>query len=294
MKIRDLKLFKKVVELGSFTAAANALDLPRANVSRRISDLESSVGTFLFHRTTRTLSLTNQGEIYYREILKALDILNNVDQTIHQKGDRITGKIKLGILSETDDLLQPILFDFLDQYPDINLEVRIIQNGFIDMYQQGLDIAFHGGELMDSDLVARKVLQLERCLVASPKYLDRNPAPKSVKELTECDVACFRWPTGEIDNRWHFADEVINVQSKMVSNSLGFLKAASLAGRGIAFLPKMLVMEQLESGELVSLLDDAKPRIEDCYLLYPQPKTLSTASRLLIDYLTETIPKLYN
>ncbi|MFM2587410.1 LysR family transcriptional regulator [Vibrio sp. TBV020] len=292
MKIEDLKLFVKVVELGSFTAAANALDLPRANVSRRINELESSLNTSLFHRTTRSLSLTNQGEIYYQELIKALEMFDSAGQAIKHDSGVVKGKVKLGILPETHDLLQPILFEFLDRYPDVELDVRVIQNGFIDMYQQGLDVAFHGGELMDSDLVARKVLLLDRCLVVSPNYLEKYGAPTCVEQLTQHQALCFRWPTGEVDQFWHFSQQTIKVESKLVANSVAFLKDASIAARGICFLPKILVQSQLASGELIHILPESKTKSEHGYLLYPQPKTLSHVSRLLIDYLLQEIPKI--
>lgn len=292
MKVEDLKLFVKVVELGSFTAAANALDLPRANVSRRINDLESSLNSPLFHRTTRSLSLTNQGELYHQELLKALDMLDSANQVISQDRDVVKGKIKLGILPETHELLQPILFEFLDRYPEVEIDVRVIQNGFVDMYQQGLDIAFHGGELMDSDLVARQVLVLDRCLVTSQSYLDKFGKLESIEQLAEHQALCFRWPRGEVDQYWQFSDKTIRVQSKLVANSVAFIKDAAIAGRGIAFLPKILVKHQLDSGELVHILAEAQAATEHGYLLYPQPKTLNYASRILIDYLLQEIPKL--
>ncbi|GAK88046.1 transcriptional regulator LysR family [Vibrio ponticus] len=292
MKIDDLKLFVKVVELGSFTAAANALDLPRANVSRRINELEARLCTPLFHRTTRSLSLTNHGEVYYQEILKALILFDNANQAITQADTVIKGKIKLGILSETHELLQPILFSFLDLHPEVELDVRVIQNGFIDMHQQGLDIAFHGGDLIDSDLIARQILPLDRCLVASPSYLHSVSAPNDVQQLVTHNVLCFRWPSGEVDDRWQFSEGEVSVNSSLISNSIAFLKDATLSGRGIAFLPKILVAKELASGELCHILPAVNAKTEHGYLLYPKPRTLNNASRELIQYLIQELPKL--
>lgn len=292
MKIEDLKLFVKVVELGSFTAAANALDLPRANVSRRINELENCLSTPLFHRTTRSLSLTNQGEVYYQEILKALTLFDYANQSINQSDTCIKGKIKLGILSETHDIIQPILFDFLDQYPDVELDVRVIQNGFIDMYQQGLDIAFHGGELIDSDLIARKILSLDRCLVASPEYIEQFGSPQSIEKLQLHTALCFRWPNGEVDDNWQFIDGGIKVNSTLVSNSAAFLKDSALSGRGIAFLPNILVAKELRNSTLIHILPQVKATAEHGYLLHPQLRTLNSASRELIDCLIQKMSQL--
>ncbi|MDB1125149.1 LysR family transcriptional regulator [Vibrio algarum] len=293
MKVSDLKLFIKVVELGSFTAAANALDLPRANVSRRINDLESTLRTPLFHRTTRSLSLTNQGESYYLDLLKAVEMIDSANQALIHNADTIKGKVKLGLVSETHDILQPILFSFLDRYPDVELDVRVISNGFIDMHNQGLDISFHGGELIDSDLVARKLIQLDRCLVTSQSYIDKFGQPSCVEELTNHHAICLRWPTGEVDKRWHFEHTSITVNSKLVSNSVAFLKSATISGRGIAFLPKILVADEIADGRLVQILSQSSVIEEHGYILYNQPKTLNLATKTLIDYLLEEVPKNY-
>ncbi|UGA56147.1 LysR family transcriptional regulator [Vibrio sp. VB16] len=291
MKISDLKLFIKVVELGSFTAAANALDLPRANVSRRINDLEGALRTPLFHRTTRSLSLTNQGESYYHDLLKAIRMIDSANQALIHNADTIKGKVKLGLVSETHDIIQPILFRFLDQYPDVELDVRVINNGFIDMHNQGLDISFHGGELIDSDLVARKLLQLDRCLVVSPSYVEKHGRPSSLEDLLNHLAICLRWPTGEVDRRWHFADTSITVNSKLVSNSVAFLKSAAISGRGIAFLPKILVADKIADGKLIQILSESSANEEHGYILYNQPKTLNLATKTLIDYLLVEVPK---
>ena len=292
MKIDDLKLFIKVVELGSFTAAANALDLPRANVSRRIGDLEQSLGAQLFHRTTRSLSLTNNGEAYYENLLKALTMLDSANEQVSNNTNEVRGRIKLGLLPETDELVRPILFDFHDQYPHVELDIRNINNGFHDMFQQGLDIAFHGGALFDSDIVARKLLTLDRCLVASPNYLQTYGTPETLEQLTEHKCVCFRWPNGDVDNVWHFQEQSVRFNPKLISNNIGFIKNATILDRGITFMPKLLVQRELEAGSLVQLLSQYSVTEESGWLLYPQPKTLSQASRLLIEHLIQEIPKL--
>lgn len=292
MKIDDLKLFIKVVELGSFTAAANALDLPRANVSRRIGELEQSLGAQLFHRTTRSLSLTNNGEAYYENLQKALTMLDSANEQVSNDTNEVRGRIKLGLLPETDELVRPILFNFHDKYPHVKLDIRNINNGFSDMFQQGLDIAFHGGALFDSDIVARKLLTLDRCLVASPNYLETRGMPENLEQLKEHQCVCFRWPNGEVDNVWHFQEQSVQLHPKLISNNIGFIKNATILDRGITFMPKLLVKRELESGSLVQLLSQYSVTEESGWLLYPQPKTLSQASRLLIDHLIKEVPKL--
>ncbi|MGF1832997.1 LysR family transcriptional regulator [Photobacterium sanguinicancri] len=292
MKIEELKLFVKVAELGSFTAAANALDLPRSNVSRKIIDLENALGAKLFHRTTRAISLTNNGDAYYQEVLKGLSILDSANAMVTNATSNVTGRIKLGLLPETHELLQPILFNFQDNYPDVELDVRNITNGFNDMHLQGLDLCFHGGQLFDSDLVAKKILSLGRCLVASPSYLEKYGKPTSLDDLRHHQCICFRWPSGEVDDHWHFSQQSIKLSPKLICNSVGFVKSATMLNRGISFVPKLMVSKEIYENKLEIVLDGQTTIEENGWLLYQQPRSLNTASRTLIDHLLTEVPKL--
>ncbi|MEZ8194018.1 LysR family transcriptional regulator [Vibrio cortegadensis] len=292
MKIDDLKLFIRIVELGSFTAAANALELPRANVSRRISELESTLNVQLFFRTTRKISLTQHGEAYYSELLKALEALEKANQIAIDSTVSPKGVIKIGLLPESDETLQPLLLSFQDKYQDIELDIRSINNGFIDLQQQGLDVAIHGGKIHDANIVARKVLELERHLVASPEYLTKYGSPTDLPDVMNHQTICFRWPGGELDNRWQIAEHELVVKSKLSSNNIGFVKRSVILGRGIGFLPTILISKELEDGSLMKILPGYKSETEDVWLLYPQRKTISHATHLLIDFFLDEMPKL--
>lgn len=292
MKINDLKLFTKVVELGSFTAAANAFDIPRGKVSRKIHELEIQLNAKLFHRTTRSLSLTNSGEAYYYEMLKALEIIDTASHKINIRNTNLKGKIKLGLLPETHELIQPILFAFQDLHPEITLDVRTIRNGFDELLEHGLDIAFHGGELYDSNVVAKEVLNIKRRLVASPDYLAQHGTPLSIQDLPRHASICFRWPNGNVDNVWKLNGQNVEVNPKLMCNSPGFMKSATVAGRGIGYLPEVMIHKELKQRKLVFVLKDTESEIDKAWLLHPPLNTLTHASRTLIDYLTKEIPSL--
>ncbi len=292
MKINDLKLFTKVVELGSFTAAANAFDIPRGKVSRKIHELEIQLNAKLFHRTTRSLSLTNSGEAYYYEMLKALEIIDTASHKINIRNTNLKGKIKLGLLPETHELIQPILFAFQDLHPEITLDVRTIRNGFDDLLEQGLDIAFHGGEIYDSNVVAKEVLKINRCLVASPDYLSKHGTPLSIEELPEHSAVCFRWPNGNVDNVWTLDGQNIEVTPKLMCNSAGFMRSATVAGRGIGYLPNVMIQDELAKRKLIPILKDTFIEEEKAWLLHPPLNTLTHASRNLIDFIVKEVPSL--
>ena len=291
MRLDDLKLFTTVVQLGSFTAAANALDLPRANVSRRIGELEKHLNAQLFFRTTRKLRLTQHGEIYYRELLKVVEGIERAQEALYRLDDKPAGKVKLGILPDSDEAIEPLLTKFQQRYPEIELEVRLCQNSYQGIYELGLDLAFHVGQLQDSSFVARHITKISRFLLASPKYIEQYGQPQTVDEISEHRCICYRWPDGTLEDTWRFTDCEIKVFPKLSSNSTNFVRRSMIAGQGISFLPLLLAVNAMENGELVRVLPDYQSKAEDFWLLYPNRHGISHATRLLIDHLLEEIPK---
>ncbi|PSU34015.1 LysR family transcriptional regulator [Photobacterium lutimaris] len=293
MRLDDLKLFTTVVELGSFSAAANALDLPRANVSRRIGELEKHLNAQLFFRTTRKIRLTQHGEVLYHELLKVVQGLEKAQEAMYQLDNKPTGKVKIGALPDSEEVLQPILNQFQLQYPDIELDVRFSTNGYQDLYEQGLDLSFHVGQLQDSSLVARHITSIHRFLLASPEYIKQHGEPKSIDELAEHRCICYRRPDGRIENTWQFTDSTLNVKPILTSNNTGYIRRSMIAGQGISFLPLLLALNAMESGELIRILPDCQSQSEDVWLVYPDRMGVSRATRVLIDHLLEHLPKVF-
>ena len=293
MRLDDLKLFTTVVELGSFSAAANALDLPRANVSRRIGELEKHLNAQLFFRTTRKLRLTQHGEVLYQELLKVVQGIEKAQEAMYQLDNKPSGKIKIGALPDSDELLQPILTQFQQEFPDVELDVRFSTNGYHDLYEQGLDLSFHVGPLQDSSLVARHITSIHRFLLASPAYIKQHGEPSSIDELTHHRCICYRWPDGRIEDTWRFTDTTVKVKPVLSSNSTGYIRHSMIAGQGISFLPLLLAIKAMESGELVQILPDCKSQSEDVWLIYPDRMGISQATRALIDHLLKYLPKAF-
>ncbi|PSW19813.1 LysR family transcriptional regulator [Photobacterium sanctipauli] len=293
MRLNDLKLFTTVVQLGSFTAAANALDLPRANVSRRIGELEKHLNAQLFFRTTRKLRLTQHGDIYYQELLKVIEGIEKANEAISQLDDKPVGKVRIGILPDSDEVIQPILAGFQDTYPDIELDVRFSSKGHHELYDQGFDLAFHIGALQDSSLIARHVAKVHRFLLASPDYLARYGEPSAIEELTKHRCICYRWSDGSIENTWYFTDSQVSVKPKLSSNSTGYIRQSMITGQGISFLPLMLAINAMDSGLLVRVLPEYQSKSEDVWLVYPNRLGVSRATRLLIEHILDKLPKAF-
>ncbi|QQX82543.1 LysR family transcriptional regulator [Shewanella sp. KX20019] len=291
MRIEDLKLFTIVVKLGSFTAAANALDLPRANVSRRIGELERALNAQLFFRTTRQLRLTQHGEAYYHELLTVLDGFEQAKNKLLDIDDKPVGKVKVGFLPESDETLQPALAKFQQLYPDIELDLRITNNYVTDIYTQALDFVIHAGKVQDSGFIARRIVSLGSGMYASPEYIQEKGEPKSIGELAKHDAVCYRWPDGTLHDKWDLTTEVVKVNSRFSCNHMGFVRRAVVGGQGIGFMPPLFALAAIESKQLVRILPEYESKKEDVWLIYPDRKGISLPTRLLIDFLLQEIPE---
>lgn len=287
MRIEDLKLFTIVVKLGSFTAAANALDLPRANVSRRIGELEKSLNAQLFFRTTRQLRLTQHGEAYYHELLTVLEGFEQAKNKLLDIDEKPIGKVKIGFLPESDEALQPILGKFQELYPEIELDLRFTNNYVTDIYSQALDFVIHAGKVQDSEFIARRIISLGRCIYASPEYIQKHGEPRDLKELTQHEAICYRWPDGSLDDKWDLISEVVKVKSRFSCNHMGFVRRAIVGGQGIGFMPPLFALAAIENNNLIRILPDYESKKEDVWLIYPDRKGISLPTRLLIDFILQ-------
>ena len=291
MRIEDLNLFTIVVKLGSFTAAANALDLPRANVSRRIGELEKSLNAQLFFRTTRQLRLTQHGEVYYHELLTVLEGFEQAKNKLLDIDEKPVGKVKVGFLPESDEALQPTLAKFQQMYPDIELDLRITNNYATDIYSQALDFVLHAGKVQDSGFIARRVLSLGRSIYASPEYLNKHGEPKTLQQLVQHEAICYRWPDGTLDDKWDLITDIVKVNCRFSCNHMGFVRRAIVGGQGIGFMPPLFALAAIENHSLVRILSEYESKKEDVWLIYPDRKGISLPTRLLIDFLLQEIPK---
>ena len=291
MRIEDLNLFTIVVKLGSFTAAANALDLPRANVSRRIGELEKSLNAQLFFRTTRQLRLAQHGEVYYHELLTVLEGFEQAKNKLLDIDEKPVGKVKVGFLPESDEALQPALAKFQQMYPDIELDLRITNNYATDIYSQALDFVLHAGKVQDSGFIARRLLSLGRSIYASPEYLNKHGEPKTLQQLAQHETICYRWPDGTLDDKWDLISDIVKVNCRFSCNHMGFVRRAIVGGQGIGFMPPLFALAAIENHSIVRILSEYESKKEDVWLIYPDRKGISLPTRLLIDFLLQEIPK---
>ncbi|HEY7865332.1 MAG TPA: LysR family transcriptional regulator [Psychromonas sp.] len=294
-KLRAITVFRRVIELGSFKAAAEDMGLSKAAISKNINELEDYLKSPLINRTTRKMHITENGQIYYNHVRTILDELSNADLSIMESPHQLRGLIKVSMPMSVGLLqLNPAVCEFMILHPEISVEV-IMSDQYVDLVEQGIDVAVRGGgELKNSSLKSRKILDMKRVLCASPSYLI------NAKELTSPDDLIFQncliYSLSLSPRHWVFRKQgevkAIDLASTTyaVNNSLA-LKQATLAGLGITLTPELFIKKELASGELIKLLPTWEADKHALYAVYPYHKEQSQKVRTFIDFLIEYFSK---
>ncbi len=275
--------FVAVAETASFTLAAKKLALSTAQVSRQINALEKRLGIKLLYRTTRHVSLTDEGHIYYQNCKLALEGLENAELAISQRHHQPAGKIKMTAPVNYGELkIVPIINQFLLDYPSVDIDFELT-NTRLDLTEQGIDLAIRLGTLESSSLMANQLANRKLFLCASPMYIERFGEPLGIQQLLSHNCLL-----GTLDH-WRFQQDGKNlnlkVKGRLRCNSGFALVEAALNGLGIVQLPDYYVDQYIASGELVSLLDKFQKPDDGVWAVYPNNRYLSNKLRILVDYL---------
>ncbi len=276
-----------VAQSGSFTQAAKSLRTSVVQVSRRIAALEQRLGVKLFNRTTRKVSLTEAGVIYYQKCQYLVQGLEQAELAVTQMQSlpqgllRVTAPVTFG-----EKRIAPLVIEFLARYPLVDIDLNLT-NQPLDLIESGLDIAIRLGHLKDSGLIARRLGSRQLYVCASPDYINQYGEPRTPAELSshQCLV-------GSVDH-WHFRDQQraksLRVSGRMRCNSGISLQLAASQGLGLVQLPDYYVAPMLASGELVEVLKPYRDEREGIWALCPPGHNLSPKVRLFIDYLAEKL-----
>ncbi|WP_227679612.1 LysR family transcriptional regulator [Psychrobacter sp. Pi2-51] len=294
MRWDGISEFVCVAEYESFTRAAKELSLSTAQVSRQISALEKRLNIKLLYRTTRKVSLTEEGRVFYQHCRGVLDGLDAAEQAVSHLQSKPQGRIKLTApVTYGEQQLLPLVNDFMVRYNDIEV-TAFLSNQKMDLIDGGYDLAIRIGKLSDSTMMAKKISRRTNFVCAAPAYLERHGTPHSLSELSKHNCLL-----GTRDY-WHFIEDGkidsgknadkeknLRVSGSVQYNSGHSLVDAALKGLGIVQLPDYYVQKYLASGELISLLDDYREPEESIWAIYPHNRHLSPKIRLLVDYLSE-------
>ena len=288
MKWEGISEFVYVAEYESFTQAAKELGISIAQVSRQVSALEKRLNIKLFYRTTRKISLTEEGQVFYQHCRAVLDGLDAAEQAVSTLQSKPQGRIKLTApVTFGEQQLLPLINDFMLQYPDIEV-TAFLSNQKIDLVKGGYDLAVRIGRLRDSTMMAKKLGYRTNYICASPDYIDEFGVPQTLADLSQHNCLL-----GSVDY-WHFkegsTDRNIRVSGRVQYNSGYGLVDAALKGLGIVQLPDYYVQKYLESGELVSFLDDYREPEEGIWAVYPQNRHPLPKVKVLLQHLQQNLP----
>ena len=284
-QIEHIVAFVRVAELGSYTRAAEALDISRTRVSRQVMALEKALGARLIQRTTRRLHLTEAGERYLMRAQGVLQALDEAAAEVGQGTSDVRGRLRVnGPMSFGTRYLTPLVTQFMLAHPA--LDVRLdLNDRRVDLLEEGYDVAIRIGSLPDSSLVARRLTRCRLLFCASPEYLATHGEPVSVNDLNE--HRCLRYRSGQQSADWQIATQSLTVNGPLESNNGDVLTQAAEAGLGIAQQPSFLVTESIVSGRLVPILTDEPAVRLDVHALYPARRYLPAKVERFIDLLTE-------
>lgn len=285
--IDSMRVFVRVVELGSITAGGRDLRLTPAVASNRIRELEGRLGVRLLNRTTRKLTTTEVGRSYYEHARKVLDALAEAEAAVSGYAGVPRGVIRVGApLGAGRSLIAPIIPAFTEAWPETEVRLRL-SDRLVDALEEGLDVAFFLGTLKDSALTWRKIAEIDRVLVAAPSYLDAHGAPQKPDDLAAHNCLLLRYPRSP-EYFWTLATEAgprkMMVSGRFDADSSEVLIDWAVAGKGIVNRPRVEVAGHLASGALMQVLPETPPEPAQFGCLYPHRLLQDAKMRLFIDY----------
>lgn len=290
--LTDIAVFVQVVDSGSFTTAAERLSLSKSVVSKYVTRLEDRLGARLLNRTTRRLSMTEVGRVFYERSQRGLQDIEEAELEVSRLQGEPRGTLRLNTPMSFGILhIAPAVPEFLSRYPEVSVDMNL-DDRRVDVIEEGYDISVRIAELPDSSLVARRLGPCRHAVVASPAYLERRGTPATPEALQHHDIITFRYQESAL--HWHFrapGSKTISVPvsgSVRMNNSLA-LREALLGGIGITRTPTFVVGRDIQAGRLRPILSDYETLETSIYLVYPQRRHLSPKVRAFVDYFAERI-----
>jgi DNA-binding transcriptional LysR family regulator len=285
----QMQTFNAVVDAGSFVKAAEALGLPKSAMSRYVSDLETRLGVRLLHRTTRRLSLTGEGEVFYARCKELLAGVEEAEAEITSRSGAASGLLRVNApVTFGIRHLAPLWGVFRARYPDVTLDVTLADR-VVDLVEEGYDLAIRIAMLPSSTLVSKRLASTRMVLCASPQYLLAHGVPANPAELAGHAVVSYSyWSTKD---EWYFegpqGQVSVKTQPCMHTNSGDTCRAAALAHQGVILQPTFLIGDDLSAGTLVELMPQFHSIELGIYALYPTRKYVAPKVRALVDFLTQ-------
>jgi DNA-binding transcriptional LysR family regulator len=288
-----ISVFVQVVQSKSFVNAAEKMNHSTSYISKEVSKLESRLGVRLLHRTTRTLSLTSEGEVYYRQCQQIIEDALQVENSISGRQQIPQGRLKLSCpVGIGVSRIRPILAEFLAKYPKITLDIDLNDHK-VDLVADGFDIVIRAAvQLEDSSLISRRFMNSTSLTLASPDYLNVHGKPKHPDELVDHQIISYRnLKNPEV---WQYITKngqqiQTQVNSRVLCNNSEMMTSLCLAGQGIIRMPLFNLSDEVATGKLVPLFEDFMPINIGVYLVYPSRKNMPAKLKCFIDFIVDKL-----
>jgi DNA-binding transcriptional LysR family regulator len=286
----DIAAFVRTAERLSFADAARDLGLSPSAVGKSVVRLEVSLGVKLFHRTTRRVSLTEEGVLLHDRCRRILDDLRDTKEIVARSAGTPRGILRISLPTIGYRFLLPVLPEFLARYPEIELELDF-NDRLIDIVDGGFDAAIRSGPLVDSSLMSRRLGPFRFVLCAAPRYLARRGAPLRPFDLGMHDALRFRFPTSGKLQDWSLAGEtpLPALRTVLTCNNMEAMRAAAIDGLGIAYMPDFLAEEAIQEGKLVTVLDRFLIDPGQFSILWSPGRQMSSRLRAFIDFVSDRL-----
>ncbi len=291
--ITRMRCFIQVVDANGFSAAAREMGRSKALVSKYVGELEDELGVRLLNRTTRQISMTEVGEAYYKEAAEILQRIDDLQASVQSSHEEVRGRLRISApRSMGDMLLNRAMMDFLVRHPEINLDLRL-EDRFVDLVEEGFDLAVRVTQLDDSSLIARKIAPFRTVVCASPQAIEKYGAPKVPSDLAA--RPCLIDTNYRYKQNWAFEENgqrsSVVVKGPLEINSAAGAREAALCGLGFLRTPLFFVSEDIVSGRLITLLEDYEEPMRGIYAVYPHRRHLTAKVRAFVDFLVETFAR---
>lgn len=286
--VNAMLVFARVVEANSFSEAARRLGLSKSAVSKQVASLEDRLGARLLNRTTRRLSPTEVGTALYERCARIAAEVEEAELIVTHLHAAPRGRLRVNApMSFGHHHLAPAIPAFMARYPELTIELTL-NDRFVDVVEEGYDVAIRITQLKDSSLIARRLAPGRRIVCAAPSYIARHGRPRTVTDIAE--HTCLAYTYSERSDQWTLAGtdgrrHHIPINAVFSVNSGDALKAAALEGLGLVLLPTFLVGREVAEGRLVNLFPDVIDEFGGIYAIYPHSRHLTPKVRALVDFL---------
>ncbi|KER87886.1 LysR family transcriptional regulator [Xanthomonas arboricola pv. celebensis] len=288
--LSDIAAFVRTAERLSFAEAGRDLGLSPSAIGKSVARIEASLGVRLFHRTTRRVSLTNEGALLHERCRLILSDLRDAEELVAGSVAAPRGTLRISLPAIGYRFLISTLPDFLERYPEIEFDLDF-NDRFVDLVEGGFDAAIRSGPLVDSSLMSRRLGSFRFVLCAAPCYLNRKGAPIRPVDLGTHDALRFRFPSSGKLQDWNIAGDVppACIKTVLTCNNMEAIRAAAIDGLGIAYMPDFLAEEALRDGALVTVLDRFLVDPGQFSIVWSSSRQISSRLRVFIDFVSKRL-----